>query len=96
MDIILILTKDSYFVAYYDDEVDKVMNYQRVSLSDIEMIEFGICQSSFNIPGFKSQKSNHHSLRIHYRMPPTPSSVFFDGQNTVAVPPEPASLRDVS
>ena len=23
MDIIVILTKDSYFVAYYDDEVDK-------------------------------------------------------------------------
>ena len=24
MDIIVILTKDSYYVAYYDDEVDKV------------------------------------------------------------------------
>ena len=46
MDLIVILTKDSYYVAYYDDEVDKVMNYQRVALSDIEIIEFGVAPHS--------------------------------------------------
>ena len=46
MDLIVILTKDSYYVAYYDDEVDKVMNYQRVALSDIEIIEFGVAPNS--------------------------------------------------
>ena len=46
MDLIVILTKDSYYVAYYDDEVDKVMNYQRVALSDIEIIEFGVTPHS--------------------------------------------------
>ena len=46
MDLIVILTKDAYYVAYYDDEVDKVMNYQRVALSDIEIIEFGVAPHS--------------------------------------------------
>ena len=34
MDVIVILTKDSYYIAHYDDEVDKVTSYQRVALSD--------------------------------------------------------------
>ena len=50
MDVILILAKDSYYVARYDDEVDKVTQYQRVALADIEKIEFGIVdQPTFQV-----------------------------------------------
>ena len=50
MDVILILAKDSYYVARYDDEVDKVTQYQRVALTDIEKIEFGIVdQPTFQV-----------------------------------------------
>jgi len=97
MDLIVILTKDSYYVAYYDDEVDKVMNYQRVALSDIEIIEFGVAPHSpaFNLPGFKRHSKNEvHSLRLNYRMPQPPSSVFYDANGDCsAVPAEPASLN---
>ena len=80
MDLIVILTKDSYYVAYYDDEVDKVINYQRVALSDIELLEFGVAPHSptFNLPGFKkTSKHETHSLRLNYRMPQPPSSGMF-------------------
>jgi hypothetical protein len=82
MDVIVILTKDSYYVAHYDDEVDKVTSYQRVVLADIEMIEFGVPdQATFNL-SFRNQASKgNHSLRINYRMTPPPSAVLFDGIN---------------
>lgn len=41
MDTILILTKDSYYVADYDDEVDKIVKCQRVPLPDIKAVELG-------------------------------------------------------
>ena len=50
MDVILILAKDSYYVARYDDEVDKVTQYQRVALADVEKIEFGtLDQPTFQV-----------------------------------------------
>ena len=56
MDVILILAKDSYYVARYDDEVDKVTQYQRVALADIEKIEFGIVdQPTFQVLSFPFQ-----------------------------------------
>ena len=68
LDVILILTKDSYYIAHYDDEVDKVTNYQRVAFEDIEMIELGaLDQSAFNLPFKSSSKSPQYCLRIHYR-----------------------------
>ena len=63
MDLIVILTKDSYYVAYYDDEVDKVMNYQRVALSDIEIIEFGVAPHSVSTIWISVHFSNYR-LRI--------------------------------
>jgi len=98
MDLIVILTKDSYYVAYYDDEVDKVINYQRVALSDIELIEFGVAPHSptFNLPGFKkTSKHETHSLRLNYRMPQPPSSVFYDANEdcTALNQANPASLK---
>ncbi|XP_044583408.1 phosphatidylinositide phosphatase SAC2 isoform X1 [Cotesia glomerata] len=62
MDTILILTKDSYYIADYDDQIDKVTNYQRVLLSEIEMIEFG--QPEISTSFFKNKQ--HHCIRINY------------------------------
>ena len=69
MDVILILTKDSYYVARYDDEVDKVTQYQRVALADVEKIEFGIVdQPTFQVfphnhlPNFTEDQPNNLHL----------------------------------
>lgn len=64
MDTILILTKDSYFVADYDDQVDRVTKYQRVLLRDLVLIEFGMPES---MSLFKTGK-NHHSIRLNYKV----------------------------
>ncbi|GIY91570.1 phosphatidylinositide phosphatase SAC2 [Caerostris extrusa] len=80
MDAILILTKDSYFVAEYDDQTDRIIKYQHVMLEDLERIELVsfsnklnlflrivIYQPSLNLgpePGVF--KSKHYCLRLHY------------------------------
>ncbi|XP_043790468.1 phosphatidylinositide phosphatase SAC2 isoform X2 [Apis laboriosa] len=64
MDTILILTHDSYYVADYDDQIDKVTNYQRVPLEDIVLIEFGQPESSVSL--FKNK--HFHCIRINYKM----------------------------
>ncbi|KAJ8920227.1 hypothetical protein NQ315_011888 [Exocentrus adspersus] len=63
MDSILILTKDSYFVADYDDQVDKVTKYQRVYLQDLTLLEFGMAESTNSL--FRSSK-NRYCVRINY------------------------------
>ncbi|XP_057317982.1 phosphatidylinositide phosphatase SAC2 isoform X2 [Microplitis mediator] len=64
MDTILILTKDNYYIADYDDQIDKVTNYQQVLLSEIEIIEFG--QPEISASFFKNKQ--HHCIRINYRL----------------------------
>ncbi|KAF7991334.1 hypothetical protein HCN44_002896 [Aphidius gifuensis] len=64
MDTILILTKDSYYVADYDDQIDKVTNYQKVLLHDLVMIEFGQPENNFAL--FKNKQ--HHCIRINYKI----------------------------
>ncbi|XP_011329507.1 phosphatidylinositide phosphatase SAC2 isoform X2 [Ooceraea biroi] len=64
MDTILILTRDSYYVADYDDQIDKVTNYQRVLLSDIVLIEFG--QPENTVSFFKNK--HYHCIRINYKV----------------------------
>ncbi|XP_043672998.1 phosphatidylinositide phosphatase SAC2 isoform X2 [Vespula pensylvanica] len=64
MDTILILTRDSYYVADYDDQIDKVTNYQRVPLSDVILIEFGQPENIVSI--FKNK--HYHCVRISYKM----------------------------
>lgn len=64
MDTILILTRDSYYVADYDDQIDKVTNYQRVSLENIILIEFGQPESSVSL--FKNK--HFYCIRINYKM----------------------------
>lgn len=65
MDTILILTKDSYFVADYDDEVDRITKYQRVLLKDITHLECGVPETGATF--FKSQP-NKHCVRLNYKV----------------------------
>ena len=56
MDLILILSRDAYYIARYDDDVDKVTQYQRVALADIEKIEFGVLdQPNFQVDGLPTK-----------------------------------------
>ncbi|XP_029172365.1 phosphatidylinositide phosphatase SAC2 isoform X2 [Nylanderia fulva] len=64
MDTILILTRDSYYIADYDDQIDKVTNYQRIPLNDIVYIEFG--QPENTVSFFKNK--HYHCIRINYKM----------------------------
>uniref|UniRef100_A0A023EYP6 Putative inositol-145-triphosphate 5-phosphatase synaptojanin inp51/inp52/inp53 family n=1 Tax=Triatoma infestans TaxID=30076 RepID=A0A023EYP6_TRIIF len=74
MDTILILTRDSYYVADYDDEIDKVTKCQRVPLSDITMVELGPVQVSHSnnpLQIFNKSKSKaqpHYCLRLRYKL----------------------------
>ncbi|CAM1296239.1 INPP5F (predicted) [Pycnogonum litorale] len=58
MDTILLLTKDSYYVAEYDDDTDRITRYQRILLEDLEKIELGPEPSLF--------KSKFFCIRLHY------------------------------
>ncbi len=70
MDVVFILTPDAYYSAQYDNAVDKVTQYQKVLLSNVDKIEFGTVESAaFNISFGRSQTRNEHTMRIHYRMP---------------------------
>lgn len=65
MDSILILTKDSYFVADYDDQVDKITKYQKVDLCDVTLLECGMPELSNTL--FKLSK-NRFCIRINYKV----------------------------
>ncbi|XP_048194077.1 phosphatidylinositide phosphatase SAC2 isoform X3 [Perognathus longimembris pacificus] len=60
VDVLLLLSNAAYYVAYYDDEVDKVSQYQRLSLEDLEKIEIGPEPTLFGKPKFSC-------MRLHYR-----------------------------
>ncbi|KAL2769197.1 phosphatidylinositide phosphatase SAC2 isoform 2 [Daubentonia madagascariensis] len=60
VDVLLLLSNSAYYVAYYDDEVDKVNQYQRLSLEDLEKIEIGPEPTLFGRPKFSC-------MRLHYR-----------------------------
>ncbi|GAB6027073.1 hypothetical protein CHUAL_013799 [Chamberlinius hualienensis] len=57
-DVVLILTKDLYYVAEYDGNADRITRYQRVMLKDLEKIELGQSPSLF--------KSKHYAVRLNY------------------------------
>ncbi|CAH1784733.1 unnamed protein product [Owenia fusiformis] len=46
VDTILLLTNIAYYVAHYDDEVEKVTDYQRIQLDQLESIDLDIDASS--------------------------------------------------
>ncbi|XP_045613679.1 phosphatidylinositide phosphatase SAC2 isoform X2 [Procambarus clarkii] len=62
MDIILVLTRDSYYVAQYDEETDRILHYERVSLIDLEKIEMG----PFTCQGMFKQSRPHQCVRFTY------------------------------
>ncbi|XP_078670438.1 phosphatidylinositide phosphatase SAC2-like isoform X3 [Branchiostoma floridae x Branchiostoma belcheri] len=59
MDVILLLTQRAYYIAYYDEEAEKVTHYQRVNLEDLEKIELGPEPSVF--------KSRYYCMRVHHQ-----------------------------
>ncbi|XP_062599038.1 phosphatidylinositide phosphatase SAC2-like [Saccostrea cucullata] len=59
MDIILLLSQRSVYVAWYDDEEEQIVQYQRIFLEDIVKMEIGAEPSIF--------KSKFVCLRIHYQ-----------------------------
>ncbi|XP_075468166.1 phosphatidylinositide phosphatase SAC2 isoform X1 [Ascaphus truei] len=60
VDVLLLLSNCAYYVAYYDEEVDKVNQYQRLSLDDLEKIEIGPEPTFFGKPKFSC-------MRLHYK-----------------------------
>nr|CAD7259553.1 unnamed protein product [Timema shepardi] len=68
MDSILILTRDSYYVAKYDDQLDKVTKYQRVLLEDFTSMEFGTPEHSSMSLFKQSSRTAHHCIRLHYKV----------------------------
>ncbi|XP_029188502.2 phosphatidylinositide phosphatase SAC2-like [Acropora millepora] len=57
-DVILLLTYHAYYVASYDDEAERITQYERIVLEDLEKIEIGF-ETSF--------KARHLFIRIHRR-----------------------------
>ncbi|XP_025961321.2 phosphatidylinositide phosphatase SAC2 [Dromaius novaehollandiae] len=60
VDVLLLLSNSAYYMAYYDDEVDKVNQYQRLSLDALERIEIGPEPTLFGKPKFSC-------MRLHYK-----------------------------
>ncbi|KAK7011731.1 phosphatidylinositide phosphatase SAC2, partial [Biomphalaria glabrata] len=58
MDIILLLSQRSVYVAWYDDEAEQVTRYQRIYLEDVDRIEIGMEPARFT--------SKHLCLRLIY------------------------------
>jgi len=67
MDIVFILTEDSYVSARYDDDLDKIVSYQKVPFEDIIKIEVGVPEQGFNL-GFLNPKSEVTCFRIQYKI----------------------------
>uniref|UniRef100_A0A2K6KLL9 Inositol polyphosphate-5-phosphatase F n=1 Tax=Rhinopithecus bieti TaxID=61621 RepID=A0A2K6KLL9_RHIBE len=69
VDVLLLLSNSAYYVAYYDDEVDKVNQYQRLSLEDLEKIE--IVNFIHIHLGFRYKEASgyFHTLRAVMRNP---------------------------
>ncbi|XP_026878409.2 phosphatidylinositide phosphatase SAC2 isoform X1 [Electrophorus electricus] len=60
VDVLLLLSNCAYYVAYYDEEADKVNQYQRLSLEGLEKIEIGPEPTLFGKP-------KYCCMRLHYR-----------------------------
>uniref|UniRef100_A0A674NPJ8 Inositol polyphosphate-5-phosphatase F n=1 Tax=Takifugu rubripes TaxID=31033 RepID=A0A674NPJ8_TAKRU len=60
IDVLLLLSDKAYYIAYYDEEADKVNQYQRLNLEGLEKIEIGAEPTLFGKPKFCC-------MRLHYR-----------------------------
>ncbi|XP_063163310.1 phosphatidylinositide phosphatase SAC2 [Candoia aspera] len=79
VDVLLLLSNSAYYVAYYDDEIDKVNQYQRLSLENLEKIEIGPEPTFFGKPKFSC-------MRLHYKYKDT--SGYFHTLRAVVRSPE--------
>uniref|UniRef100_S4RPY9 Inositol polyphosphate-5-phosphatase F n=1 Tax=Petromyzon marinus TaxID=7757 RepID=S4RPY9_PETMA len=78
VDVLLILTNRAYYVAYFDEEADKITHYQRIDLADLEKIEIGPEPTLFGKPKFICMRVHStfngaggyfHTLRAATRSP---------------------------
>uniref|UniRef100_A0A8C7WEA2 Inositol polyphosphate-5-phosphatase F n=1 Tax=Oncorhynchus mykiss TaxID=8022 RepID=A0A8C7WEA2_ONCMY len=60
VDVLLLLSNSAYYIAYYDEEADKVNQYQRLNLEGLEKIEIGPEPTLFGKPKFCC-------MRLHYK-----------------------------
>ncbi|XP_030012103.1 phosphatidylinositide phosphatase SAC2 isoform X3 [Sphaeramia orbicularis] len=60
VDVLLLLSDKAYYIAYYDEEADKVNQYQRLNLEGLEKIEIGPEPTLFGRP-------KYCCMRLHYR-----------------------------
>ncbi|XP_069001260.1 phosphatidylinositide phosphatase SAC2 isoform X2 [Embiotoca jacksoni] len=60
VDVLLLLSDKAYYIAYYDEEADKVNQYQRLNLEGLDKIEIGPEPTLFGKPKFCC-------MRLHYR-----------------------------
>ncbi|XP_066535600.1 phosphatidylinositide phosphatase SAC2 [Hoplias malabaricus] len=60
VDVLLLLSNSAYYVAYYDEEADRVNQYQRLNLDGLEKIEIGPEPTLFGKP-------KYCCMRLHYR-----------------------------
>ncbi|KAM3863437.1 phosphatidylinositide phosphatase SAC2 [Diretmus argenteus] len=60
VDVLLLLSNSAYYIAYYDEEADKVNQYQRLNLEGLDKIEIGPEPTLFGKPKFCC-------MRLHYR-----------------------------
>ncbi|KAM9810025.1 phosphatidylinositide phosphatase SAC2 isoform 1-T1 [Syngnathus typhle] len=58
--VLLLLSDKAYYIAYYDEEADKVNQYQRLHLEGLEKIEIGPEPTLFGKPKFCC-------MRLHYK-----------------------------
>ncbi|XP_062376083.1 phosphatidylinositide phosphatase SAC2 [Sardina pilchardus] len=79
VDVLLLLSNSAYYVAYYDDEADKVNQYQRLSLEGLEKIEIGPEPTLFGKP-------KYCCMRLHYKNEET--SGYFHTLRAVSRNPE--------
>ena len=63
VDTILLLTDDHYLVAEYDSNLDKIVRFEKVPLTNVTLIEFGSVQQS---KMFQGSSIAHLCLRINY------------------------------
>jgi len=58
-DVILLLTRNAYYIGRYDDRLEELVSYERIALSDLEKIEIG--------PEVHHFKGMYTFMRIYHR-----------------------------
>ena len=64
MDVVFILTRNGYYFARYDDDIDKITGYEYVQLEDVLKVECGVPEQSFSL----FNKSETHCFRILFKV----------------------------